>query len=224
MRTERHAKLALRVALASLTIVVFGFGMYVSVQGFIQNRRVAEGVPTTAQASQEQEAEAPSETKPDDNSVANYQVAPDMPRFISIESQGIKARVLRIGLTGDGAVGAPNNVHDGGWYEGSAKPGEGGVSLIVGHVSGISAPGVFRNIDQLNPGEVISVERGDGTVIRYRVDATESFPANNVDMAKALSYSKVEGGEALNLITCHGSFDGASQQYTERLVVYTTRI
>lgn len=209
--------------MTAMAIAVFGFGMFVSVQGWLLNRQVGQSLPVVNAESADAQVAVPEETKPDDNTLAQYQVAPDMPRYLSIESQGVKSRVLRMGLTGAGAVDTPNNVHDTGWYEGSAKPGEGGVSLIVGHVSGISSPGVFGKLSQLRSGDVVSIERGDGKVLKYRVTGSESFAADNVDMAKVLSHT-TDGKEALNLVTCHGSYNAASHEYNERIVVYTTRI
>ena len=199
---------------------VFAFGMFVSIQGWLLNRRVGQSLPV---AHAESQTALPDETKPADDELAQYQVAADMPRYLSIESQGIKARVFRMGLTNEGAVATPNNVHDTGWYEGSAKPGDSGISLIVGHVSGISSPGVFGKLSQLQAGDTITIERGDGKILKYRVAGSESFPADNVDMTKVLSHTS-GGQETLNLITCHGSYSLASHQYNERLVVYTTRI
>lgn len=174
---------------------------------------------------QDSSAEKPaSEVEPSTKDKSDYQVPPDMPRFLTIKSLGVtNARVLALGTTGDGAVATPASVYDVGWFDGSAKPDTGGVSLIVGHVSGISAPGVFRSIHTLSAGDKVELELGNGDVLTYRVDAVESFPADKVDMSKVLTYNP-DDTEGLNLVTCFGSFDAARQQYRERLVVYTTRI
>lgn len=164
------------------------------------------------------------ERKPSAKQVSNYVVPPDMPRYLNVESLGITdARILALGISGDGAVATPSSIYDVGWFDGSAKPGTGGVSLIVGHVSGVSAAGVFGSIHTLNAGDMVEVELGNGDVLSYRVDGVEPFPADKVDMSRVLQYNP-NGAEGLNLITCFGSFDSARQQYRERLVVYTTRI
>lgn len=165
-----------------------------------------------------------SEVEPSAKQISSYVVPPDMPRYLNIQSLGVTdARVLALGVSGDGAVATPSSIYDVGWFDGSAKPGTGGVSLIVGHVSGVSAPGVFGSIHSLNAGDMVEIELGNGDILSYRVDGVESFPADKVDMSRVLQYNSNDA-EGLNLITCFGSFDSARQQYRERLVVYTTRI
>jgi LPXTG-site transpeptidase (sortase) family protein len=205
--------------------VVFVAGIYVVVDGYRANKQVKVQLQQVSAAVDSGGAVPegfPSETSPTE-SIENYQVAADMPRFLEIPSLGIKSRVIRMGVTPEGAIQAPSNVFDSGWYDGSSKPGEAGASFVDGHVSGFTQPGVFKNIKSLNSGDLISVEMGNATKYQYKVVKIESYPADSVDMNKALA-PVTPGKQGLNLMTCNGSFDNATNEYKERLVVFTERI
>lgn len=159
------------------------------------------------------------ETPP--TNVDSYVVAPDLPRYIIIDKLDIKARVKRMGVGADNAVQTPKNIFDTGWYDGSAKPGETGATFINGHVSGPTQRGIFYKIKNLRTGDPIVIEKGDGSKLTYIVASSESFPVDQVDMNKVLRpYGNAKKG--LTLMTCGGSFDRTTQEYTERVVVYAT--
>lgn len=151
-----------------------------------------------------------------------YSVAPDLPKYVIIEKLGVKSRVKRVGVDANNVMQTPKNIFDSGWYDASAKPGEVGAVFINGHVSGPTKKGVFYKLKELNNGDVITIEKGDGSHLRYVVAASESFRADSVDMTKALRpYGNAT--EGLTLMTCGGAFDKASQSYQERRVVYAFR-
>jgi len=167
--------------------------------------------------------EATDETVVAPNTIDSYTVAADMPRFLRISSLGLKARIQQMTINSNGAVQAPVNIYDSGWYKGSAKPGTQGAAFIDGHASGSTRQGLFAYIDTLKPGDTMSVEQGDGTVFTYRVVQSETVPKDTVDMNKVLA---VYGGakEGLNLMTCTGKWIESEKTYTDRVVVYTERV
>jgi sortase (surface protein transpeptidase) len=68
-------------------------------------------------------------------------------------------------------------------------------------------------------GDVITIEKGDGKKLNYRVTHTEEVPLDQVDMKKLLlPYGSATNG--LNLITCSGSYVKASATYDHRTIVY----
>lgn len=163
---------------------------------------------------------APSSSKPSKKVVDNYVVAPDLPRYISAPEISVpKTRVIQLGLLANNQIAAPSNIYDAGWYNGSAKPGQDGAMFIYAHVSSWTANGVFYHLKNLQSGDKITVERGDGKVFNYNVVATKIYPYNHVDMNAALSpYSGVTQG--LNLMTCTGHVIKGTSEFNERLVVF----
>lgn len=162
----------------------------------------------------------PSSDKPSDQAVAGYRVPPNDPKYLAIPSLGIgKTRILKLGLRSDGDMATPNNIHDVGWYEGSARPGVQGAAFLYGHLSNWEARGVFYKLKNLNTGQKIIVTTGNDTSYTYEVVITKTYPYNKVDMPAALR--PVDGSvSGLNLMTCAGRIIAGTNEFEERLVIF----
>lgn len=160
------------------------------------------------------------ETEPTETEVANYIVAPNMPRYFSIPSLGIiNARVAEVGLRADGSVDVPHNAYMIGWYNGSVLPGTKGTALLDAH-GGDLGNGIFRTLPRIQIGAEINIEMGDGRLFTYKVVDTATRPldgANNADsyMPTALT-SPQPGAASLTLITCTGEWSQLRQTYLDR--------
>lgn len=217
-----------RHGLVGMAIVLFVFGLAVSLNTWHTNRTVLVQAQQQASRTVSNDAEladenaAPATDKPTDKAVQSYQVAPDLPRYIRIGKINVFSRVRQMGLTSSGAIATPSNVHDTGWYMGSAKPGEAGATVIDGHVSSWQTNGVFHDLPKLMAGDTVEVERGDGRKIQYAVVSTQTFNAEEVDMA-SLMVSAKPGKSGLNLITCTGKVIKGTNDFDKRFVVYAVQ-
>lgn len=214
----KRAKLLPNYALFAMAAVVFAVGLAASLHSFRVDTKVTAAATARAAAG----PTGVDESKP--NNLDKYAVSADLPRIIQIPKLGTKARVLQVGLDTKNAVVAPANIHDAGWYTGSAKPGEAGkATLLDGHVSGPTQPGVFKNIGSLQASDSILLEKGDGTTLTYVVVKTEKVAAENVDMQRALT-SVTKGKHGLNLISCTGKFDKQTNTFADRVIVYAEQV
>jgi hypothetical protein len=90
-----------------------------------------------------------------------------------------------------------------GWYEAGTTPGETGTAIVAGHVDDADGPAVFYELGALRRNSVIEVDRRDGTVAVFTVDAVE------VHDARHFPDEKVYGAAArpeLRVITCGGGY------------------
>jgi sortase A len=79
---------------------------------------------------------------------------------------------------------------------------------------------VFDDLHELRPGDKLSVEDDKGTVISFVVREIRSYDYN----ANAPEvFNSSDGKSHLNLITCEGVWNQATQNYSQRLVVFTDR-
>ena len=158
------------------------------------------------------------ETEPTPEIIANYTVAPDRPRYLSIPSLNItNAKIIPVGRTHTGAMGTPNNIFDTGWYTGSAKPGTGGTMIIDGHNGGPTKIGVFKYLPDAALGESIIIERGDGQIFTYEIVENVDVPLAEADAyMDTAAASPKSGRESLTLITCSGTWDPSQQNYLSR--------
>lgn len=159
--------------------------------------------------------DAPSETKPDPN--ANYTVPADVPRRILLPSIQAEGFVQRVDVDQHAAVAVPNNVHMAGWYVNSVRPGQDGMSIIDGHVSGKYTEGIFKRLGQLKQGDSFTVEFGDKSTKQFQVVSTTSVSVP--DATKELFTADKTIKQQLKLITCGGKFDAKTQQFDKRIIV-----
>lgn len=149
-----------------------------------------------------------------------YSVPTTHPRYLNIPSLGVqKARVYPVGLDENNLLISPRNIHDVIWYDKSAQPGNGGVTIIEGLSNGATRTGVFAKLSSLMKGDIVSVERGDGQIFNYLVDEVISM---DLDQFVALGMQTMtqtfnDNKEALNITTTGG-------KWVPRLGTFDTRI
>jgi len=214
------------VAVYGMAFIVFGVGVAAAVQSMLINKAANEQVAVLSAASTEPSGEGssnvPSEEEPKGDYKGTYKVAPSFPRLLTISSIGVSARVLQVGVDANNRLGTPKNIYDTAWYSASSKPGEMGAILIDGHYSGPNTRGVFSKLGSLKPGDVITLERGDGTSFAYTVAKLETKPESEIDMAQLL-VSVDTNVPGLNLITCGGDYNTHTATFNERTVVYAVQ-
>jgi LPXTG-site transpeptidase (sortase) family protein len=213
-------------------VIVLLFSAFVSVQSFINNKQAKEQIATLGeniskdeQGVSEGTGDEPSEDEISESAIYAFQVTnPQDPRYIRIPELGILARVKNLGTTPEGAVDAPKNIYDAGWYNGSARPGNSvGSSLILAHVSGWTSAGLFKNINKLVDGSEFEVEKGNGEIIKYSVTKKEQIPVDQVNMSKVLS-TETAGQHDIKLMTCSGKYNKSTKTFDDRYIVYAKQI
>ena len=142
------------------------------------------------------------------------------PRRIRIPAIGVSARVVPLGLKPDRSLQVPQQWSQTGWYERGPEPGEQGPAVIAGHVDSTSGPAVFYRLGQLERGALISIRRGDRSLVRFRVQGVERWPKDRFPTHRVYRPTR---NAALRLITCGGSFNGATGHYLDNTIVYASR-
>ena len=144
-----------------------------------------------------------------------------LPVRLRIPSLGVDAPVGPVGTAADGTVEVPTEWEDVGWFDGGARPGEDGPSVLLGHVDSKAGPAVFARLPQAPPGTVVEVVGAGGQVSRWQVERTEQHPKTRFPTeAVYLPALRPE----LRLVTCGGAFDRASGHYVDNVVVYASRL
>ena len=153
-----------------------------------------------------------------DEQTLNHVVPADKPRYMTIEKLGIKkARVLEVGVNALGEIGTPSNIFDIGWYRDSSAPGAGGTAIYDGHNGGPTKEGVFKHLPELESGDIITVERGDGMIFNYKVVNNVTLPVAKANERMAwASRSPAMGQESLSIITCTGEWNQNDLTYLSR--------
>ena len=148
-----------------------------------------------------------------------------VPVSLSIPALNVTSSLLQLGLNPDGTVAVPDlNDPDSkaGWYKYSPTPGSLGPAIILGHIDSAKyGPGVFYHLGDLQPGNLIDITRGDGTVAVFRVDGVRSYPKN--DFPTPTVYGNLDYA-GLRLITCGGVFDPDAHSYESNIVAFASLV
>jgi len=142
------------------------------------------------------------------------------PKKIIIKKINVNAYVEKVGLDKNQEVGSPKSIYLAGWYKGSVRPGQKGLSVIDGHVAGKKNNGVFRNLEKLNVGDEYTVVFGDNSTKKFKITGKISVPVE--DAVSAIFSQTPKIIEQLNLVTCDGKFNSKTQSYPQRLVIIST--
>ena len=153
---------------------------------------------------------------------------PEQPQYglpvrIKIPMIGVDAPVEYVGITETGEMGIPKGPAEVGWYELGTRPGEEGSAVVAGHYgtwrSGEGS--VFDNLSKLRPDDKVYLEDNKGNTVAFIVRESRDFDPT----ADTTSIFTSNDGKAhLNLITCEGAWNKASQSFSQRRVVFTDKI
>ena len=130
---------------------------------------------------------------------------PSPPERIRIPAIHVDAPLTGLALTPTGSLGVPPATQKNlaGWYEAGTAPGDTGTAIVAGHVDDADGPAVFYDLGALHKNSVIEVDRRDGTVAVFTVDAVEAYDARHFPDRKV--YGAAARPE-LRVITCGGDY------------------
>lgn len=146
----------------------------------------------------------------------------DDPKRIIIPTLNVDSFVQNVGIDQNQQIAVPNNIHIAGWFVDSVRPGSSGLSIIDGHVNGVSSDeGVFKRLNELTTGDTVQIVMGDDTVINFVVKSNQEIATS--DSATILFSQDPTIQSQLNLITCTGNFDRTARQYDKRQITVLER-
>jgi hypothetical protein len=141
------------------------------------------------------------------------------PVALQIERAGVDAPIEYLQIV-DGVMQNPTGPWVVGWYVPTARPGEPGNVVMSGHVDYYTVgPAVFWSIRDLVEGDEMMVIGEDGSSFLYSVTWTNNYPVATITPEAIAEIVNPTKRESLTLITCTGTFDQGSAEYSDRYVV-----
>ena len=137
------------------------------------------------------------------------------PSRLLIPRIGVNARIESRGLDAYRNMLTPRDFHDVAWYNLGPAPGQPGNALMNGHVDWWTGSAVFTRLAELRPGDRVTVVRGDGTRLTFKVTGSDTVAAG----ARVASLFAPSKSARLTLITCAGVWDPRTLSNTQRLLV-----
>lgn len=144
-----------------------------------------------------------------------------LPVRLIIPKIHVDSSVERVGLSADGAMGAPGKPADVAWYERGTYPGEIGSAVIAGHSGWKDGKAAaFDELSELRAGDTLYVEDGRGEYIVFVVREVRTYDPLADAQEVFISH---DDKSHLNLVTCEGVWDNALKKYPLRLVVFADK-
>ena len=143
------------------------------------------------------------------------------PARVRIDRLGIESSLVGLRVQSDGILEVPADYARAGWHRAGTAPGDIGPAVIVGHVDSYEGPAVFHRLRELQPGDRVTVDRVDGSVVVFEVYGQETVPKDAFPTDRV--YGPTEGPE-LRLVTCGGRFDEQARRYDDNVVVYARQV
>lgn len=141
------------------------------------------------------------------------------PKTLTVPKINIQAAVEEVGVDSEGKMDVPKGVYNVGWFNLGFKPGEKGSAVLAGHLDTVTgAPAVFYYLEQMAVGDQVIMTDENGKNLTFEVTRIVSYPFDRVPLEEIFGSSDKP---RVNLITCVGTWDVGTRNYSERLVVYT---
>jgi LPXTG-site transpeptidase (sortase) family protein len=157
-----------------------------------------------------------------DSTASPKQASPGIPIHLNIPKIGVDAEIDSVGVTADGAVGAPKGPTNVTWFNLGPRPGDNGSAVITGHYgqwkNGDGS--VFDDLSELNPGDKIYIEDEKGATLPFVVRELHKYDR---DEYVSEAFSSDDGKAHLNLITCEGIWIKTQRTYSGRLIVFADK-
>ncbi|MBA3757414.1 class F sortase [Candidatus Saccharibacteria bacterium] len=139
------------------------------------------------------------------------------PTRVRIARLEINTTLMPVGRNSDGTMEVPTRYDIAGWYNLAPTPGERGPAIIVGHVDSPRGPAIFWRLRELTPGDIVEVDRADGTTVKFKVDSVQQYPQASFPTQEV--YGNIDNA-GIRLITCGGVFDRNIHKYSHNTVVF----
>lgn len=137
------------------------------------------------------------------------------PQRLVIRAIGVDARVVPVSVGSDAVLDPPADYREVGWWDASARPGDGrGQTVVTGH-SVHTGGGSMDRIGRLRPGQKVDVVTRKGTM-RYRVRQVAVLSHSALAKASVRLFGQRGGSGRLVLVSCT-DWNGSS--YASNVVV-----
>jgi len=140
---------------------------------------------------------------------------------IDIPKIGLQSPVETKGVNSRGEMEDPSGKDAVAWYTFSEFPGFGGNAVFSGHVDWFTGElGSFGRMKELKDGDEILVKMSDGMELKYKVSSSKLLKVDEVKVDEVVGRTEKD---SLTFITCEGTFNRSSQDYSHRRIVRAER-
>lgn len=136
---------------------------------------------------------------------------------IHIPRLRLNKTMVRLHVQRNRTFTVPRRFSDVGWWSEGPRPAAPGAMIVGAHISSRSAPGAFLNLRTMRRGDLLTVDRADGTTAIFQVRGKASYSRRNFPSRQIY---RTAGRASIYLITCDGAFSPRIGHHVNNLVVF----
>ncbi len=134
---------------------------------------------------------------------------------VRLPKLGVAAPIVRVGVDTNGEMVVPTNARDVAWLDQGPFPGDTQNAVLAGHIRWNKVTGSFGNIQQMAPGDIVTVEL-NGKQWEYRVLWMCLFDFDTSEAERIMGYTNAP---SVTLISCGGVYSYANHTHNKRVAV-----
>ena len=139
------------------------------------------------------------------------------PVWVDIESVGVTGAGVRdVGVQPNGELEIPG-AREIGWYRWSPSPGQAGSAVLAAHIAYDGTDGVFRHLDDVDVGALVTIGYDDGSVREFEIIEKSQYPKDELPFDRIFAK---DGDPVVALVTCGGTFNRTLRSYDDNVVAY----
>ena len=128
----------------------------------------------------------------------------------------------RLNVDAQNNMDIPKDPFNAAWFKPGTIPGKVGNAVMDGHLDWFGVKeAIFYHLGELGPGDRVYVRDDKGVERAFVVTRQQVCTWNNCPLQEIFGSAK---SARLNLITCHGNYNRAQQNYDRRLVIFTEAV
>jgi LPXTG-site transpeptidase (sortase) family protein len=139
------------------------------------------------------------------------------PTRLQIPTLNIDTAVEWVGEDEQGRMDVPVDANNVAWYQKGPLPGELGSAVLAGHLDTPTGPAIFAHLAELTAGDRIYLTDEQGLEQTFVVEEVDTYKDATFPLKYVFSR---KDASRLNLITCSGTFDSQTKNYSDRFVVF----
>lgn len=193
---------------------IYGYGLYERYvfETALASQRATPTVPAPSAVTPMGSTPQPGNPSDHPTPTATPEAKPLPATHIRIPSIGVDSPVVEAPIDG-GEWKVPKFVV--GHLEGTAHPKANGNAVYSGHVESIASGNVFANLGRVKVGDLVEIVT-EAETLGYRVAEVKVVENTDVEVLRQTADPRV------TLITCTGTWDISTRDYTHRLIVVAT--
>jgi len=139
------------------------------------------------------------------------------PVWVDIASIGVAGAGVRdVGVQANGELEIPG-ASEIGWYRWNPSPGRAGSAVLAAHIAYNGADGVFRHLDDVDVGALVTIGYDDGSVREFKITEKSQYGKDELPFDRVFAK---DGDPVVTLITCGGTFNRTLRSYDDNVVAY----